>query len=404
MNAGLVLPGRAVSQRGRLSISTSLCLLVGGALLWTSGCRPEKPVPGAGKGGRDPIVPVVSARATSEDIPVEISAIGNVQSFSVVSVRSQITAPLLKVHFNEGQEVKSGDLLFTLDARPWEAALNQAQANLKRDEAQISSARLAFLRTSNLFKSNIASQQDYDTAEAVYNALQATALADSAAISNAQVSLGYTTIRAAIDGRTGALNIKAGNVVKVTDDVLATITQVHPVYVAFSVPEQKLPAIRHEAQKRALTVTAAVPGETGPPEEGELTFINNMVDTTTGTILLKATFANSNTVLWPGQFVRVSMRLNTLPQATVVPSQAVQTGQSGDFVYVVGIVGTNQTVEARPVTAGITVGGKTVLSKGVVPGETVVIDGQSRLAPGSKVSIKTPQTANSSTNSPGAPR
>jgi membrane fusion protein, multidrug efflux system len=402
MNAGLVLPGRAVSQRGRLSISTSLCLVLGGVLLlWTSGCSPDKPAPRAGKSARDTVVPVLSARATSQDVPVEISAIGNVQPFSMVSVRSQITAPLMKVHFEEGQEVKAGDLLFSLDARPWEAALNQAQANLKRDQAQVSSARLEFLRTSNLFKSNIASQQDYDTAEAAYEALQASALADSAAISNAQVSLGYTTIRAAIDGRTGALNIKAGNVVKVTDDVLATITQVHPVYVAFSVPEQKLPAIRREAQTRTLTVLAAVPGETGPPEQGELTFINNSVDTTTGTILLKATFTNQNTVLWPGQFVRVSLKLNTLTSATVVPSQAVQTGQNGDFVYVVR---TDDTVEARPVTTGITVDGKTVLSSGLVPGETVVIDGQLRLAPGAKVSIKSPQTSNASTNAPGAAR
>jgi membrane fusion protein, multidrug efflux system len=371
-----------------------LCAL-GVVLLLLPACARKDPSTPPGRGARIPVVPVLTAIVASEDVPMEIQAIGNVQAYSLVSIRSQITGPLTKVHIQEGQEVKAGDMLFSIDSRPWEAALNQAQANLKRDEAQMLSARLEFLRTSNLFESKIASQQDYDTAEANYRALEGSALADSAAISNAQVSLGYTSIRSPIDGRAGVLTVKAGNVVKSPDDVLLTITQVRPIYVAFSVPEQHLPAIRRESQGTALPVVAVVPSETNRPARGELTFINNMVDTTTGTIFLKGTFANTNNVLWPGQFVQVSLTLSNLAKATVVPSQAVQAGQDGDFIYVVK---PDETVETRPVTTSITRDGKTVIVAGVTSGETVVTDGQSRLVPGAKVSVKPPPTPGSSTN------
>ncbi len=347
----------------------------------------------AGKGR--PPVPVLAAQATTRDLPIQIHAIGNVQPYSLVSVRSQITGPILQVHFQEGQEVRTGDLLFTIDSRPWQAALNQAEANLKRDEAQGVSARLAFERTSNLFVSKIASRQDYDTAEANYQALEGTALADSAAISNAQVNLGYTLIRSPIDGRTGNLAVKKGNVVKAPDDVLLTITQVRPIYVAFSVPEQHLPAIRRESREKVLPVEAVVPSETNRPASGELTFINNMVDTNTGTILLKGTFANTNDVLWPGQFVQVSLTLSNLVQATVVPSQAVQTGQDGEFVFVVR---PDQTVTNVAVATGITFDGFTVITGGVQPGDLVVTDGQLRLVPGARVQVKKSLTPDAPAN------
>ena len=360
-------------------------------LLLLPGCSRTEPSSKPGRGARDAAVPVLTVLATSEDVPVELPAIGTVQPYSLVSVRPQITGPLMRVHFEEGQDVKTGDLLFSIDPRPWESALNQAQANLKRDEAQMLSARLALLRTSNLFGTKIASQQDLDTAEASYRTWEGSALADGAALSNAQVSLGYTSIRSPIDGRTGNLAVKAGNVVKATDDVLVTITQVRPIYVAFFVPEKHLSAIRRESQKAPLPVVATVPGETNVLERGELTFIDNTVDTTTGTILLKGTFANAGSVLWPGQFVQVSLRLSTLVQATVVPSQAVQTGQNGQFVFVVKA---DQTVEPRPVTTSVIADGKTVVD-GVAPGETVVTDGQLRLVPGAKVSVKPPQVSGS---------
>jgi len=316
-----------------------------------------------------------------------------VRAYSLVSIRSQITGPITKVHFKEGQEVNVGDPLFTIDPRPYEAALNQARANLERDIAQMISARLEFERTSNLFESKIASSQDYDSAQAAYQAMQATVAADHAAVTNAQVSLGYTDIRSPIEGRTGNLIVKAGNVVKAPDDVLLTITQIHPIYVAFTVPEQNLAAIRQQSRQSDLQVEAVVPGEANHPVVGELTFLNNMVDTNTGTILLKGTFVNTNDVLWPGQFVQVSLTLSNLVNAVVVPSQAVQTGQQGEFVFVVK---SDQTVDTRPVITGVTYEGQTVLSSGVKPGETVVTDGQLRLAPGTKVSTQTPQSSDQS--------
>ena len=377
---------------GGLADASVLYALGGALLLALPGCGRKNPSgpPGRGAGGAP--VPVLTAMVTSEDVPMEIHAIGTVQAYSMVSVRPQITGPLMEVHFLEGQDVQAGDLLFSIDPRPWEVALRQAQANLQRDEAQRVSARLAFLRSSNLFVGKIASQADYDTAEANYQALQGSVLADSAAISNAQVSLGYTTIRSPIAGRTGNLNVKAGNVVKAVDDVLLTIAQRHPIYVAFSVPEQHLPAIRRESLGCALPVVAIVPGETNLSARGELTFINNTVDASTGTIGLKGTFPNTNDVLWPGQFVQVSMTLRQLVQATVVPSQAVQAGQNGDYVFVVKA---DETVEPRPVTAGLTRDGKTVITAGLTPGETVVTDGQLRLVPGAKVSVKPPQGSGS---------
>jgi multidrug efflux system membrane fusion protein len=359
-------------------------------ILLFSSCSRKTPGADQGRPGGGAPVPVMAAQVMARDIPVQVHAIGNVQAYSMVSVRSQITGPIMQVHFEEGQEVQAGDLLFTIDPRPWQAALNQAEANLKRDEAQMLSAGLEFERTSNLFTGKIASSQDYDTAKANYDAMAGTALADRAAILSAQVSLGYTAIRSPIDGRTGNLAVKMGNVVKAPDDVLLTITQVHPIYVAFSVPEQNLPAIRRESREHVLSVEAVVPSETNRPACGELTFINNTVDSNTGMISLKGTFANTNDVLWPGQFVRVTLTLSNLVQATVVASQAIQTGQNGEYVFAVK---PDKTVEAVPVMTSLTYEGLTVVRSGVKPGETVVTDGQLRLVPGAKVDIKTPQQA-----------
>jgi membrane fusion protein, multidrug efflux system len=342
-----------------------------------------------------PPVPVLVANVETRDVPVEIRVVGNVQAYSTVAVRSQITGPIMQVHFEEGQEVKAGDPLFTIDPRPFVAALNQTRASLKRDEAQLLSARLAFQRTSNLFETKIASQQDYETAEAAFNSAEATVLAGAAAISNAQISLDYTDIRSAVDGRTGSLSVKAGNVVKAPDDVLLTITQIRPIYVAFSVPEQQLPAIRRRAAEAVLPVRAIVAGETNNPAWGELTFIDNAVDMNTGTILLRGTFANTNTVLWPGQFAQVTLTLAQVSNAVVVPAQAVQTGQNGQFVFVVQ---PDETVEMRAVTTGVNFEGGTVVSSGLEAGETVVTDGQLRLFRGARVSVKSAETSANSTS------
>jgi multidrug efflux system membrane fusion protein len=383
---------------GKFFHFASLIMLVAACALFSSCSRKSADAkdqrPGGGKGAP---VPVVVAQVESKDMPVEIRAIGNVQAYSMVSVRSQITGPLTKVHIQEGQDVKAGDMLFSIDPRPWEAALNQARANLKRDEAQLISARLDFERTKKLFESSIASRDDYDKAEAAYHALEADALADNAAISNAELNVEYTSIRSPIDGRTGRLTVKEGNVVKSPDDVILTITQIHPIYVAFSVPEQQLPAIQRRMKDAALPVEAIAPGETNNRPRGELTFIDNTVDTTTGQILLKATFTNADNALWPGQFVQTTLTLNNLARATVVPSQAVQTSQNGEFVFVVK---PDSTVEMRPVETSITRDGITIIGSGLKLGETVVTDGQLRLVPGATVSIKAPQVSGAATNAP----
>jgi multidrug efflux system membrane fusion protein len=338
--------------------------------------------------------PVLVAKAETRDVPVEVQAIGTVQAYSTVAIRSQITGPITAVHFEEGQEVKAGDLMFTLDQRPWLAALNQAEANLKRDEAQMINARLQFERTSNLFESKIASQQNLDTAQAAYLAAQSTMAADSAEITNAQVSLSYTEIRAPMDGRTGSLNVKKGNVVKAPDDVLVTITQVHPIYVGFSVPERQLHTVRQQLKKEKLTVKAYAPGDTNRVSNGVLTFIDNTVDTNTGTILLKATFPNTNNWLWPGQFVQAELTLSIQKNAIVVPTQAVQTGQNGEYIFVLK---PDSTVEMRPIVTGISFDDFQVIQSGVKPGETVVTDGQLRLTPGAKVAVKTSEANTNST-------
>jgi len=373
------------------------CALLAGGLLFAS-CSQKTASPGGEKASRAtgaPAVPVLVAQATKRDVPVEIQGVGTVQAYSFVSIRSQVTDEIVKVHFREGQEMKAGDLLFTLDPRPFEAALNQAKANLQRDEAQMVNSRVSFERTSNLFASKIASQAEYDLAEATYQSAQSTVGADQAAITNAQVNLGYTAIRSPIDGRTGNLTVKEGNVVKAPDDVLVTLTQIRPIYVAFAVPEQYLPAIRRRAGESTLGVQAFASGDTNELAQGDLTFIDNTVDTNTGTILLKATFANTNAVLWPGQYVQATLTLSNLVGVTVVPSQAVQTGQNGEYIFVVK---PDQTVEARPVVAGLTYDGAQVISSGLQPGETVVIDGQVRLKPGANVEVK---TADAETNSAG---
>jgi membrane fusion protein, multidrug efflux system len=364
------------------------CLTAAAGILFSS-CSQQSPGTSDGKSappGGGVAVPVLVAQALQHDVPVELQGVGTVQAYSFVSIRSQITDKIVQVHFSEGQEVKAGDLLFTLDPRPFEAALNQAQANLQRDQAQLINGRLSFERTSNLFASKIASQADYDAAVATYQSAQSTVGADAAAVTNAQVNLSYTSIRSPIDGRAGNLTVKEGNVVKAPDDVILTLTQTRPIYVAFALPEQHLSAIRRRASAGTLSVTAFAPGDTNDIARGDLTFIDNTVDTNSGTILLKGTFPNTNEVLWPGQFVQATLTLSNLVGATVVPSQAVQTGQNGEFVFVLQ---PDQTVEARSVTAGIIYDGLQVIAGGVKPGETVVTDGQVRLKPGTKVSAKT---------------
>jgi membrane fusion protein, multidrug efflux system len=365
----------------KCSILISGAIVVLTALL-AGGCAPGTR-PATGQAG----VPVLAAQAVETNVPVQIQPppVGHVTPYSTVTVHAQIQGMISRIHFQEGQELKQGDLLFTIDPRPAQAALAQARANLARDRAQMENAKIQFDREQKLFDQKLASQDEFDTSKAAMDTLAGTVQADEAAVTNAQLNLGYTEIRSPIDGVAGSLQAYVGNVVKAPDDTLLTINQIHPIYVSFAVPEQYLPEIQAEMRQRVLKVEVTFENMSEPPPQGELTFINNTVDESTGTILLKATFANESNTLWPGQFVNVTLTLSDLTNTVVVPSQAVQTGQDGEYVYVVK---PDQTVEERPVIVGITYREETVVQKGLKAGETVVTDGQLRLSPGAKVSVK----------------
>lgn len=358
-----------------------LLTAVASALALASGCsRDATPKSKTG-------MPVLVAQSVATNVPVLIDPppVGHVAPMQTVNVRSQIGGIISQVHFKEGQEVKQGDLLISIDSRPAQAALASSRADVQRDEAQLANAKIQFSRDQKLFDQSLISQDVFDTSRATLDALTGTVAADHAAVTNAELNLQYTEIRAPIDGRTGSLKFHAGNVVKSPDDILLTINQIHPINVEFAVPEQYLPEIRKEMREDPLPVSVTFQDMTVPPPQGKLTFIDNSVDESTGTILLKATFPNEAGNLWPGQFVNVTLTLSELTNVVVVPSQAVQTGQDGELVFVVK---PNHTVEQRPVTIGLTYKGETVVEKGLKAGETVVTDGQLRLTPGVEVSVK----------------
>jgi membrane fusion protein, multidrug efflux system len=369
---------------------------------------------GRGGDGGGP-VPVVTAKVTQKNVPVDIAAIGNVEASTTITVQSQVTGTLTEVKFNEGDFVKKGQHLFTIDARPFEAAVSQAEANLSRDQALFAQAQATLNRdaanaeytqvtaerNAALVEKGIVSKDISDQARAAADASRATVAADKAAVESAKaqlaaqqaavdtakVNLSYTIIRSPIDGRTGNLTVRAGNLVAANQTQVMTIQQMEPTYVTFAVPAVHLPTIKQHMAKEKLAVVAKPQDADPSTENGGLTFVDNAVDPTTDTIKLKATFTNTDHRLWPGQFVRVSLRLTTIPNAVVVPSMAVQTGQDGQYIFVVK---PDQTVEQRPVTPGERVDQDIVIQKGVTPGETVVTEGQLRLEPGSKIQTRDP--------------
>jgi multidrug efflux system membrane fusion protein len=357
--------------------------------LFSSACSDEKskkPAPGS--------IPVIVGTAIQKTVPVQLRAIGNVQAYSTVTVKSKVGGELVRVHFTEGQDVRKGDVLFTIDPRPYEAALKQAEANLERDLAQAKHAREDARRYESLIQKGVVPQQQYDKFRTDADALEATVLADRAAVENAKIQLGYCSIHSPIDGRTGSIIVHQGNHIKAEDINLVVINQIIPIDVTFSVPEQYLSEIKKFMASGKLQVEALVPMNEEKPERGVITFIDNAVDTTTGTIRLKGTFANREKKLWPGQFVNVMLILTTEPNAIVVPSEAIQTGQQGQYVFVVK---QDLTVESRPVVTGRTVDTETVVHKGLNRDEKVVTDGQLLLYPGARVEIKTSNSATSTT-------
>lgn len=373
--------------------------------LTLAGCSKQQ----AQMAGGMPPVPVSVAVAAQEPVPVQVRAIGTVEPASTVQIKSQVAGELLAVHFTEGRDVGKGDMLFEIDARPYREALAQAQAalakdrallaqaqaNLARDLAQAKSAEADAYRYEQLAKDGVAPQmqatQTRAAADAAHESVRADQAAiesaraslesDQAAVARAKLDLSYCEIRSPVSGRTGNLLVHPGNLVKANDVPLVVINQIAPIFVSFGVPEDQLGAVRQRARGH-LVVQAYTDAEPDRIARGALKVIDNAVDTNTGTIRLKAEFENGEHTLWPGQFVNVVLTLDTQSNATVVPSEAVQDGQRGQFIFVVK---PDQTVESRPVTVTRTIGRKAVIAKGVTPGETVVTDGQLRLFPGAKI-------------------
>ncbi len=357
-----------------------------------------------------PAAPVRTATAVSQTIPVELTTIGNVEAYSTIVVKAQIGGTLQQVFFKEGDTVRKDDPLFEIDPRPyqemvkqWEAnrardqaLLQQAEANLSRAEAQEAHYGKQAERYERLAQEGVVSREQADQAVveararrtavraevAAIGSAKAAIHADEAALSNARLNLSYCTIRSPIDGRTGNLLVKQGNLVKATDVELVTIHQIQPIYVTFSVPEVHLPSIRQRVGK--LTVRATTPGNSQPAAVGAVTFIDNAVDRSTGSIRLKGTFTNQPSLLWPGQFVDVKLRLEERPNAVVVPAAALQTGQNGNYVYVVK---PDQSVELRQVKPGPRLETGVSVDEGLAAGEVVVTEGHLRLAPGMKVRV-----------------
>lgn len=360
--------------------------------LFAAGCSGdqasgEKARGATGQRGGMPPTPVLAAEAKRTDLPVFIEAIGVAEAYASVSVKSLVGGQLMKVHFKEGQDIKRGDLLFSIDDRQYLAALHQAEANLARNQIQAKNAESNRQRYSSMMKQNAAAKSEYDEARTTAESLGAQVMADKAAVETAQLLLDHCSIKSPVDGRAGDLKVNEGNVVKANDIELVTINQIEPIYVSFAVPETRITEIRqyHSTENR-LKVQALVPGRESTPEIGELSFTDNRVDSDTGTIRLKATFENKNHILWPGQFVNVRLQLTTNAGAIVVPSEAVQTGQDGQYVYVIK---DNQEIEYRLVKTGMAAGEQMVIAEGLKDGEQVVTDGHLRLTPGDKVSIKT---------------
>ena len=372
-----------------------------------NGCRSSQ----VQSAGPPPPVPVSVATAAQESFPIEIRAVGTAESSAVIQVRSQVSGELVRVGFSEGTDVQQGDLLFEIDPRPYEhalqlaeaalqrdtAVLKQMQANQARDAAQAKSLNADADRYAQLVKEGIVSRSQNDQVSAAAEANQASISADKAAIESALASiesdrtaiaratldLSYCQIHAPVGGRTGNLLVHQGNLIAANGtQPLVTINRLEPIWVSFGVPEEHLTAIRQGAARSQLAVHVALQNDPDQRASGMLSVIDNTVDPATGTIRLKATFDNHNRLLWPGQFVDVSLTLGMQSNVVVVPAEAVQPGQPGQVVYVVN---SNQTVEVRPVTVGLTRSNRVVIDKGIAAGETVVIDGQLRLVPGARV-------------------
>ncbi|MCC7008658.1 MAG: efflux RND transporter periplasmic adaptor subunit [Acidobacteria bacterium] len=328
-------------------------------------------------------MPVTTGQVVERPMAVNVRTVGNVEASSSVEIRPRVTGQLVSVGFKEGDDVTAGQVLFKIEPQAFELALKQAEAALARSAAQAKGMSIQVARSEELFKQGLASRADREALATQYAMLQATAASDAARVDDAKLQLEYTTITAPVSGRTGALLVHPGSLVRPTDaSPLVVINQITPAYVTFAVPARLLPQLRPNA---GLKVDAAPAGTKATPSSGAVTFVDNTVDQTTDTVRLKAMFPNRDRRLWAGAFVDVTLQLSIDPRARVVPNAAVQAGQQGQYVY---LVKPDATVEIRPVTVARVEGEVSVIEEGVNAGDTVVTDGQLRLTPGAKVSVK----------------
>jgi len=374
--------GRVRTRLAPALTAGAVCLLV----FQLAACSEKQSTAATKKKGEGAAVPVVTAAVVAKTVPVRIQAIGNVEPYATVGIKSRVDGQIVKVPFADGEEVREGQVLFELDQRPFKAALQQAQANLERDKAQMERARTQKDRYKDLLQKNFVSPDAYAQFVTNTETAEATVAGSQAAVETARLQLEYATIRAPISARTGKIMIQAGNVVKANDTgPLVVLNQVAPVYLNFAVPEQYLGPIRKYMAEGKLGVEASLPNSESAVASGEVAFVENNIDAATGTVKVRAVFPNKDRVLWPGQFVVASVTLREMHDAVVVPSQAVQTGPKGTFVFVVK---PELTAELRPVVVERTDEGYSVIGKGLAPGERVVTTGQSRLIPGIKVNPK----------------
>lgn len=373
----------STGKRYALLAGLAVALAAGGLLAYFSSDSRAKGKPAPKE---VPAAPVAVVAAVQQSMPVQLQAIGNVEAYASVAVKSRVDGQILEVHFREGQEVRKGDVLFRIDARPFEAALKQSEAQALRDVASRDQAASQERRYQELLEKNFVSKDAYAQYRTNAQTAEATSKGSQAALENAKLNLEYTVIRSPIDGYVGRALLQAGNMVKANDTVsLVVINQVRPVYVSFAIPEQQLATVRDLMKKGSLAVDAVTPGTDKARATGKVAFLDNAVDQTTGTIKVRAVFDNADAALWPGQFYTVRVKLFEQENALVVPSRAVQTGPNGQFVYVVKA---DMTAEVRRVVVARTEGDSAVLAEGkIASGDRVVVRGALRLAPGVRVTI-----------------
>ena len=389
-----------VCMAGARQKAAILFFLALGSLV--SGCTKQQAAPPP-----RPPIPAVVGKVGQKTVPVELDAVGNVEPYATVAIKAQVPGEILEVYFKEGDFVSKGQVLLKIDPRPYEAALAQAQAALARDKVVAQNNRIQAKRYASLLAEGVVAAQQVESLTSAADSSEASVRADEAAIKTTELNLEYCTIRSPIDGRTGTLMLKPGNLVKVADVPIVVINQVNPIFVNFAVPQQFWPDLTKFTAERSLHVKAMVPKDSGPSEEGTVTFLDNAVDTTTGMIHLRATFNNAHNRLWPGLFVNILLTLSQQSGATVVPEQAIVDGEQGKFVYVVN---SENRVQPRPVFTSRTVEGEAVIDKGLRPGETIVTDGQARLSPNARIEPKSnvgdadppsvPGSRSTSTNKP----